>query len=208
MNARSVAQGVDGAVDANAGHDGSSWWGSLACRRRRELRRGWYRCHSPGREVHLGIGVVLGHQVAERGAVVSLYRRQQESDRKTLSVGSKVDFGREPAARAAKSLVMSPPLAPAAQWCARTIVLSTICSAFCRRLRQDRRASDPIARWPSMRRNCRWTESSSPARPAGHATARQSGQSEDRVHAPAVRADARHAGARDKWLERRPLLVG
>ena len=79
---------------------------------------------------HLGIDVVLGDQVGIGGAVLRFAGRQKETDRKTLSVGPKVDFGRKPAARAAKSLVLSPPLAPAAQWCARTIVLSIICSVL------------------------------------------------------------------------------
>ena len=58
----------------------------------------------------LGVGVVLGHEVGEGGAVVGLAGRQQERDWKTLSVGPGVDFGREATARAAKSLVLSPPL--------------------------------------------------------------------------------------------------
>jgi len=60
---------------------------------------------------------------------VSLARRQKERYRKTLTVGPGMDFGRKATARAAKSLVLSPPLAPAAQWCARMTVLSTICTA-------------------------------------------------------------------------------
>lgn len=41
---------------------------------------------------------------------MSLPRGQQDSERKTLSVGAKVDLGRETAARTAKSLVLIPPL--------------------------------------------------------------------------------------------------
>jgi hypothetical protein len=37
-----------------------------------------------------------------------------------------VDFGREPALRAAERLTLLPPFAPAAETCARTIVLSNI----------------------------------------------------------------------------------
>ena len=58
----------------------------------------------------LGIGLILGHEVGEGGAVVGLAGRQEERDRKTLSVGPGVDFGRKATARAAKSLVLSPPL--------------------------------------------------------------------------------------------------
>lgn len=64
---------------------------------------------------HRRVGVGLGHQVVERRAVVSLARGQQKRDWKTLSVGPGVDFGRKATARAAKSLVLSPPFAPAAQ---------------------------------------------------------------------------------------------
>src|SRR6185437_13544928 len=80
-------------------------------------------------EQHVRVDVMLGHQIEIGGAVVGLPGRQKETDRKTLSVGPKVDLGREAAARTAKSLVLSPPFAPAAQWCARTMVLSIICSA-------------------------------------------------------------------------------
>ena len=59
---------------------------------------------------------------------MGLAGHEQKRDWKTLSVGPGVDLGREPAARAAKSLVLSPPFAPAAQWCARMTVLSTICT--------------------------------------------------------------------------------
>ncbi len=78
---------------------------------------------------HVGIDIVLGHQIEIGDAVVGFPGGQKKTDRKTLSVGPKVDFGREAAARTAKSLVLSPPFAPAAQWCARTMVLSIICSA-------------------------------------------------------------------------------
>src|SRR6185437_5613789 len=80
-------------------------------------------------EQHFGIDVMLGHQIEIGGAVVGFPWRQKETDRKTRSVGPKVDLGREAAARTAKSLVLSPPFAPAAQWCARTMVLSIICRA-------------------------------------------------------------------------------
>ena len=107
---------------------------------------------------HLGIGIVFGHQIAEGGAVVSFARRQQQRDRKTLSVGPSVDFGRKPAARTAKSLVLNPPLAPAAQWCARMTVLSTICTAWLPPPSADAssiRSHSPLA---VQRRNCRCTE--------------------------------------------------
>ncbi len=57
-----------------------------------------------------GVGIVLGHEVCEGRAVMGLAGRQEERDWKTLSVGPGVDFGRKATARAAKSLVLSPPL--------------------------------------------------------------------------------------------------
>ena len=74
------------------------------------------------------VGVILGHQIIESGAVMGFSRCQQERDWKTLSVGPGVDLGRKATARAAKSLIFGPPFAPAAQWCARMTVLSTICT--------------------------------------------------------------------------------
>ena len=66
-------------------------------------------------EHDLRIGLALGHQGVEGGAVMGLAGRQDQCDWKTLSVGPGMDFGREATARAAKSLVLSPPLAPAAR---------------------------------------------------------------------------------------------
>jgi hypothetical protein len=77
---------------------------------------------------------------------------------KTLSVGPGMDFGREATARAAKSLILSPPLAPAAQWCARMNVLSTICTALLPP--PSARASSIRSQSPAavQRRYCRCTE--------------------------------------------------
>jgi len=60
-------------------------------------------------EHDLGVTVTLGHQVFVGGAIVSLAGRQNDTDGQALSVGAKVDFGREATARAAKILVLSPP---------------------------------------------------------------------------------------------------
>jgi hypothetical protein len=126
---------------------------------------------------HVRVGIILGHEIGERGAVVSLARRQKERYRKTLTVGPGMDFGRKATARAAKSLVLSPPLAPAAQWCARMTVLSTICtaslpppSASASSIRSQR----PLA---VQRRHCRCTEFHRQALPADHARAHRFGRS-------------------------------
>jgi hypothetical protein len=59
-------------------------------------------------------------------AVAGLTAGQMEVERQARAVGLEVDFGREPAARAAERLALLPPLAPAAETCARTTVLSNI----------------------------------------------------------------------------------
>jgi hypothetical protein len=57
---------------------------------------------------------------------MGLARREDEAERETFTVRAGMDFTREAAARAAKTLAASPPLAPAAWWWARTTVLSII----------------------------------------------------------------------------------
>ena len=53
-----------------------------------------------------------------------------EGQRVAFGVRAEVDFGREPAARAAERfLILIPPFTPAACWCARTIVESMACSS-------------------------------------------------------------------------------
>ena len=58
----------------------------------------------------LGIGIVLGHEVGEGRAVVSLAGCQEERDWKTLSVGPGMEFGWKAITQAAKSLFLSSPL--------------------------------------------------------------------------------------------------
>src|SRR5579871_1769968 len=65
-------------------------------------------------------------QGLELTAVAGLATCQVEVERIALEVGFEVDFRREPAARAAKSLTVLPPFAPAAETCARTTVESNI----------------------------------------------------------------------------------
>ncbi len=65
-------------------------------------------------EHDLRVSPALGHQGVKGGAVVVLARRQDQCDWKTLSAGPGMDFRREATARAAKSLALSPPPAPAA----------------------------------------------------------------------------------------------
>ncbi len=54
-------------------------------------------------------------QDRELTAVARLSGRQVESDRQAAEVGLEVDLGREAAARAAESLAVLPPFAPAAE---------------------------------------------------------------------------------------------
>ena len=59
-------------------------------------------------------------------AVARLPGGQVEGDRQAAEVGLEVDLGREAAARAAESLAVLPPFAPAADTCARAVVESSI----------------------------------------------------------------------------------
>jgi hypothetical protein len=60
--------------------------------------------------------------------VADLTARQVDSDRQAVDIRLEVDFGRNAAARASKRLISLPPFAPAAETCARTTVLSNICT--------------------------------------------------------------------------------
>ena len=53
---------------------------------------------------------------------------ERGTDRQADDVAAEMDFAAETAARATKRLVLTPPFSPAAQRCARTVVLSIICS--------------------------------------------------------------------------------
>ena len=67
-------------------------------------------------------------QDLELAAVTGLAAREVDGKRLAVVVALEVDLGREAAARAAERLVVLPPLAPAAETCARTVVLSNICT--------------------------------------------------------------------------------
>ena len=76
-----------------------------------------------------GAGPDVGSEVKqglELPAVAGLAAGQREVKRVAFEVGLERDLGREPAARAAECLALLPPLAPAAETCARTTVLSNI----------------------------------------------------------------------------------
>lgn len=53
---------------------------------------------------------------------------QIEGDGMVIKIGLQVDFGRETTTRAAERLTLLPPLAPAAETWARTMVESNICT--------------------------------------------------------------------------------
>ena len=61
--------------------------------------------------------------------IVGLARRDQQAKWPALGIGVDMELGREATARTAKALAISPPFPPAAQWCARMVVLSIICKA-------------------------------------------------------------------------------
>jgi hypothetical protein len=65
-------------------------------------------------------------QDLEIAAVAGLAPGEMERQRQAIEIALQVDFGGKPAARAAQSLAVLPPFAPAAETWARTIVESTI----------------------------------------------------------------------------------
>ena len=78
---------------------------------------------SPRRDV--GSDVERG---LELRAVAGLSAGQMKADGQAVEVGLEVDLAREPAARTPQRLISLPPFAPAAETCARTTVLSSICT--------------------------------------------------------------------------------
>jgi hypothetical protein len=68
-----------------------------------------------------GVAVTLLHQLVIGRDVMCLALAEHRADAKAFRVAAEVDFGGEPATRAAKCLVLRPPFLPAAQPCARTV---------------------------------------------------------------------------------------
>ena len=121
-----VPQGVEVVVDRNL---------DLAASPHRNDRGHAARFHL--RADSIGIVAAIGEQnprfrpigIEERqGASVvrGLARRDVDGYGETGAVGAEMNFGRKPTSRAPETLSRSPPLAPAAQWCARMTVLSII----------------------------------------------------------------------------------
>ena len=75
----------------------------------------------PGRDVRTDI-----EQDFKLPAVAGFAPSQMDGKGQAIKVGLEVDLGRKPAARATECLAILPPLAPAAETCARTTVLSNI----------------------------------------------------------------------------------
>ena len=88
-----------------------------------------------------------------------LARGQHRPNGQTDRIATEVDFGAEPAARTAESLGLGPPFSPAAQRCARMMVLSIICS-MSRSPPLSASACKITSHTPErhQRRNCRQTE--------------------------------------------------
>jgi hypothetical protein len=77
----------------------------------------------PGRDIRPDI-----EQDFELPAVAGFAPSQMDGKGQAIKVGLEVDLRRESAARATERLTVLPPLAPAAETCARTTVLSNICT--------------------------------------------------------------------------------
>ena len=75
-----------------------------------------------------GGGFAVGQRAQrfELRAVGRFAAREMEGEREALGITETVNFTGEPAPRAAKSLVASPPFAPAAETCPRTVVESML----------------------------------------------------------------------------------
>lgn len=67
------------------------------------------------------------HQVFDRLIIQDFAAGQLEANRASLTVCASVDFARKAAAASTKAFLMSPPFAPAAWLCPRTMVLSIMC---------------------------------------------------------------------------------
>jgi hypothetical protein len=78
-----------------------------------------------------------------------------EGERQAVEIDLEVDLGREAAARAAERLVVLPPLAPAAETCARTTMAANICTRCAVRLisaSASKKASNTPARLRRQKR--------------------------------------------------------
>ena len=64
------------------------------------------------------------------GAIADLAAGQVESNGQAVEIRLEVDLAGEAAPRAAECLILLPPFAPAAETCARTTVLSNICTMW------------------------------------------------------------------------------
>ena len=95
---------------------------ALACRRAVRLARIAFVTDSRTR---IDIGAEP-EQDREVRRIAFLATGQIEGDRMAVEVGLQVDFVGEAAARATERLALRPPLAPAAETWARTMVLSNI----------------------------------------------------------------------------------
>jgi hypothetical protein len=73
-----------------------------------------------------GFGLGQGHHVLERRAVGRFAGCEVEAEGEAVCVTETMNLTGEPAPRAAKSLFASPPFAPAAEMCPRTVVLSML----------------------------------------------------------------------------------
>ena len=71
-----------------------------------------------------------------------------ERQREPVQINLEVDLSREPTPRAAERLILLPPLAPAAETCARTTLESNIwirCAVWLRAARASKKASNTPA---------------------------------------------------------------
>ena len=75
----------------------------------------------------VGLGLGKRHYVFERRTVCRFAACEVEDERDAVGITETMNFTGEPAPRAAKSLFLSPPFAPAAETCPLTVVESMLC---------------------------------------------------------------------------------
>jgi len=121
-----VALPVDASVPANGGLSVGAW---------RNDRRDLMLTQKPSDGITVvtfvgekmsGLLLGQGHHIFERRAVGRFAAREVEDKRDAFGITETMNFTGEPAPRAAKSLFLSPPFAPAAEICPRTVVESML----------------------------------------------------------------------------------
>jgi hypothetical protein len=121
-----VALLVDAAVPADLGGPCGARWNDRPDCTLGQVFADWVGVVGFVAEEMAGRGMSQRHHVRERRTVGRFAGREVEAEREAVCVTETMNLTGEPAPRAAKSLFASPPFAPAAEMCPRTVVLSML----------------------------------------------------------------------------------